>query len=162
MWREINKGIVLYQTEFRFALKMCLSRKPTPTAWMLLYTLICVPPLQVCRAPWWSRLDSLWWLPSALQCGGGQTDAWSLQGKKKVSLQVNTVMKVRFCKFLRVNKCGRQDLRNTHRRNLQASWRNFSLTLSDVEFLHVFTATDRAGFSFKNKTIKNLEHILCA
>lgn len=42
-----------------------------------------------------------------------------------------------------MNKIQSRDFKNLH-----ASCRNFSLTLSDVEFLHVFTATDKAGFSY--------------
>lgn len=48
------------------------------------------------------------------------------------------------CKFYNLNK-------DWDFKNLQASCKNFSLTLSDVEFLHVFTATDKAGFSYTHK-----------
>lgn len=51
---------------------------------------ISLLPPPTCRAPWWSRLDFLWWLPSASQCVGGQTDAWSLQGKTRQSSEGQT------------------------------------------------------------------------
>lgn len=59
-----------------------------------LYTFMLISPLQVCRAPWWSRLDSLWLLPLASQYGGDQTDAWSLQWRNHQAQRSRVILQI--------------------------------------------------------------------
>lgn len=101
-------------------------------------------PLREYRAPWWSTRGFQWSLRWAWRYEGGRTDASSLRGGTNTHSSTHSSSRVRWvtgCLYVKLTDAVH------HSVALHASCRNFSLTLSDVQFLQVLMATCRPGLS---------------